>query len=101
MAAAASKTMEEAIFFNVGHNCGVAHALLGAWIIQDRGTILRFREIHDELVIAEPTVQGVGAALGLAVSGFDIPTDAVTVSRVKTFGTVLHAMLPEALKRLQ
>ena len=91
---------EEAIFFNVGNNCGVAHALLGAWILQDRGTILRFREIHDELVPAEPTVQGVGAALGLAVSGFNIPTDAVTVSRVKTFGTVLHAMLPEALKRL-
>ena len=98
MATTASETMEQAIFFNVGHNCGVAHALLGAWILSDRGTIIRFKEIHDELVCEAPTVQGVGAALGLAVMGYNIPTDAVTVSRVKTFGTVLHAMLPAALQ---
>lgn len=100
MAPTARETMEQAIFFNVGHNCGVAHALLGAWILSDRGTIIRFREIHDEVVCEMPTVQGVGAALGLAVTGYNIPTDAVTVSRVKTFGTVLHAMLPAALQRV-
>ena len=55
--AAPPSMAEEAIFFNVGNNCGVAHALLGAWIIQGRGTIIRFREIHDELVTEMPTVQ--------------------------------------------
>lgn len=59
----------------VGTNLGGDAVLLGVWVTLGYGTVLKFAELHAELVVASPSLAGVGAALQAVLTGYTIVTD--------------------------
>ena len=95
-----NQTNETALMVQVGTNCGVDLAVLGALVEAGHSSIISLSGLHAEFCVESPSAAAISAVLGAVTVTHAITVDATMAQALRVFGGVLHTMLPAARQRM-
>ena len=96
----ANQTNETALMVQVGTNCGVDLAVLGALVEAGHSSIISLSGLHADFCVETPSAAAISAVLGAVTTTHTITVDAAMAQALRVFGGVLHTMLPAARQRM-
>jgi hypothetical protein len=96
----ANQTNETALMVQVGTNCGVDLAVLGALVEAGHSSIISLSGLHADFCVESPSAAAISAVLGAVTVTHTITVDTAMAQALRVFGGVLHTMLPAARQRM-